>query len=299
MSQIKLQGYKTVEPNEVFAKREKPIKNPEDNREIEIRSVTLLSSYSSPTQQDVTDYIIKNMAIYSGGSEKQRAKIKKKHPKIEMLPQETIELIAEEDKASIEHLKTHLSNLPHETEGNYVTVCTAVVLASELKFVQQKRKEGIEKIYERLINERGRNFWSAKARLEEDGSFPNNKDLEVLLANEVTSSRTINVVGKYQSYEAVAKQLNIIAKALHSPETIKQIPDLSGEMLHYYMLRTLDELLICQGTHQIMQKIEINLEGVLDSIHKIMSSPQSSNELNSKDSRNPDDSGSYRAMHLN
>lgn len=298
MLQIKLLGYRTIEPNEVFAKKQEPIKNPETGRKIKVEKVTILSRYSAPTQSDAVNYIIDHIGIYKEGSEAEKEREIEQHPQIEKIPEEMVELILKRNKKTIENIIANLPSLPVKKEGDYITVATAAVLAKDLQLAQEKRKEGVEGIYNRLISLRGLYFWNAKTRLEKDGSFPNNGDLDILLANEVTSSKVINVTGKYQNYEEVVQHFNTLADSLRSPVMVKQIPDLSTELLRFYTMQALDSLLK-EGQPYAISTISIDIKEILPDINNFMSSHQGQQEQNSEDSRNPDDSGSYRAINLN
>ncbi len=230
MRKIKLPGYRTIVPNEVYGKSAESLDHPTRGK-ISATQIMELIRFRAPTQDEVINFIITNaegIDLYSLENDKPS----EKDPEITYVLKSLSRLldISRENKNLLNDLRNCFPIVDLQDGRVYFNAFNRIVpnhvLDSGKKLVF---KEGTE-AYNMATRESVRE-WRLIIRLLEDGKFPNSLELEYLIDRGVTRSDVFSAKGDFGNYQNVADQIRLFNNVFGSTRLFSQIVDKSPQML--------------------------------------------------------------------
>ncbi len=243
MTKIKLPGYRTIVPNEIYGKSAGFLCHPEKGKVPTTKTITF-SKFRAPTQDEVIDFIriiAKGIDLFS----LKKDEPSKKDPEIiyflKSLPQLLVKDISKGDKNGLNFLRNHYP--VHELQDGrvYLNALNIVVPNPALDYAKKLvSKEGTIDYYSAIMKNSVRE-WYLRIRLLEDGKFPDSSELEYLIDRGVKNSDVFSAMGDFKDYQNIANQIRLFNNVFGSTELISQILDTSSRSLEIIASSTVKE----------------------------------------------------------
>ena len=232
MANIKLPGYRSIIPNEVFGRKASPLED-EVGKEFPATRLARITRFKIPNQDEVSNFIISNAKAISHASHEEYPETSSFIARcLRSFPNSIIEDIAKKKEEVLEHLMAHSLDCKLLSGRYYIEAASGIVPNQSLNDTELLEK-GSE-FYEKAIEKDPRRG-VLRFRLQENGALPEISELEYLLDRGVRDSDVFFTGGKaFEDYQTVIDQTKLLYKALRSPEIINQIKDSSHIILEYH-----------------------------------------------------------------
>jgi hypothetical protein len=242
MENIKLPTYSTIMPNMVFGRTVDPIKTP-DGKSITATQISRLARFKVPSENDVIDFIKKAANDITSNQPLQLL--------LMLLPGIEVERIKGSNELSLQHLRNHC---PYDLEEDrtYLEVLSGIVPTEILERARMVNilKVGEDELYQGIIKKLGRDEWSLRIRLSEEGMFPEASELEHLLDKKVRDSSPLSIEGNSKNYSDIASHARLL---YNISGLMSYIRDYSDQFMKSRACLTVKDAVTCITTNEFIR----------------------------------------------
>jgi len=247
MADIKLYGYKSIIPNQVFGREAEPLQFVAFGK-VPQAHLTILSRYRIPTTKEVQEILIKNAQEATNPHFLRDSSTKGSERIVKALrtalPDYEIRRMAADNSGALNSLEADSYYPDFQWGESFIVALNGELPTSVLKYAKGEDNEKAQ-MYESIMLQENRNRWNLRLKLLKEGVLPSKSGLEYLIESGVLISKVINVEGRYGEYENVADQIRSLYLALLSADRIKKIRDVSREVLESNVINAIDYISQC------------------------------------------------------
>ncbi len=271
---VQLQGYKTVFPNEVY-ERDKVVRIKE-GEPIETSEIVITRTYTTPTEDQVIDHLrntAKEVEAIANLIIPQRLNDEERNPLEQLLielPNACLRDIVNGDEGCMNYLRANTPAL--DTSSQYLRTWYGLI---PKKIIERHKDEisinGSNWYSAALSNDdlRKAGFgekWSLRILLE-DWKLPEKDAIDFLLNHGTHGSRTLDVSKTNYPVVEVRQFLDIIYTSFGDIENLKQLKDVSQDVLEECSIKPVRTLLENIRKGQILEAMKKRNQGNISSIN--------------------------------
>ena len=232
MANIRIEGYRTILPNEVFGRPSNPIPHQDTELPVKTTEIIYLERYCVPRTDDILQAIVTSAVEIRDKKSDDKytfseiAKFLKTGVELNHINLKYIEKIASSEKETIDHLQKHMPLIDLEQERYYLRFFNGIILDDILKTSAPAIKSLGNNNYGKMIELCGYDSLIFTLMMHDSKTLPKRSEVEYLMKRRVKTSDVISITGREIDYQKFVKKIEWIYD-IFTPQEIDKIPDTS------------------------------------------------------------------------
>ncbi len=232
MANIKIEGYRTISPNEVFGRASNPIPHNETKLLTETTELIYLQRYGIPRTDDVLQAIVTSAAEVRDEKSKDKytfseiAKFLKIGIRLNRINSEYIEKIASSEKETIDHIKRHMPPTDLEQGRYYLKLFNGTIINDILKTSAPVIKSIGNNKYGEMIELCCNDSLIFTLMMQDSKTLPDRSEIEYLMKRRANNPAVSSIAGKGIDYQKFIRIVEWFYN-LSTTKEVEKIPDTS------------------------------------------------------------------------
>ncbi|HLC56232.1 MAG TPA: hypothetical protein VJJ23_03275 [Candidatus Nanoarchaeia archaeon] len=263
MANIRIEGYRTILPNEVFGREGEPRKNSFTNVFEPTTDIIYFQRYRVPTTESILQSIITSAKEIKDRSKKDSeytfpeiVKIIKAGRKLKFLTLEDITNLSKAEEETIDHIREgHIPEIELEQGRYHLRMLNGIFLNNYLEDMKEVIQSKGSDIYGTEIERVGYDPLFLTIRLEDAITLPEREEIEYLMKRRVKVSDVFCASGKNEDYRKLVNMVRLFYD-IFTPREMKKISDTSLSLLQKTANMAIKDSTTCKKKQYLLKDIK-------------------------------------------